>query len=155
MKRVLVPLVACLLFSEASAQEAAYVGRGPQDMPSLCAGLPFYDRVDAYYPRHARNRNAPGHAQIDCAFDDAGHVSTCTVLSEDPADEGFGGAALIMACAFSVSMRNGHALLSTRHLIPETTPVYERDGQRRIRVTVNFVLWHRTPGSITRNPGPF
>ena len=65
MKRVLVPLLICLLLGEANAEEAAYVGRGPQDMGEICAGLPFYDRVYAYYPVHASNIHAPGRA-VNC-----------------------------------------------------------------------------------------
>jgi len=139
MKRVLVPLLICLLLGEANAEEAAYVGRGPQDMGEICAGLPFYDRVDAYYPVHASNNHAPGRAVIDCAFDASGHVSACEIISEDPSNRGFGGAALMMACSFSVSTRGGRQVLSSRHLVPETpAPIYASHGQTRARLAIRF-----------------
>jgi hypothetical protein len=139
MKRVLIPLLACLLLGEANGEEAAYAGRGPQDMAQVCDGVPFYDRVDAYYPLHASNNNAPGRAVIDCAFDDSGYVSACEILSEDPTDRGFGGAALMMACAFSISTHHGRPVLRSRNLFPDTsTPVYAPNGQTRIRLAIRF-----------------
>jgi hypothetical protein len=149
MKRVLASLLASLLIGEARADDTAYAGRGRQDMASLCAGMPFYDQVDAYYPLHASNHRAPGRAVIDCGFDDDGHVSECEVISEDPVDRGFGGAALMIACSFSISRRQGHAILRSRNLFPETSgPLYAPHGQMRARLAVRFFVPSERHGSL-------
>jgi protein TonB len=55
-----------------------------------------------YYPDRANRMNVGGHATISCTVTATGGLSGCEVVSEDPADYGFGDAALKLAHLFKM-----------------------------------------------------
>lgn len=54
----------------------------------------------SYYPVRAQRLGLDGHAVIDCKVAADEHLSDCAVVSEEPADFGFGDAALKLAPLF-------------------------------------------------------
>ena len=68
------------------------------------------------YPTAAKQRNVAGNVVLRCIAGADGFVSQCSVLSEAPANQGFGNAALEM----TAYMRMNPA---TEHGVPVPSPV--------------------------------
>jgi protein TonB len=66
---------------------------------------PTADQVGRYYPSRALATNTAGLATLQCHVAANGSVGACAVLSETPADFGFGSAALKLARFFRMSPR--------------------------------------------------
>lgn len=64
---------------------------------------PGGDEMARFYPDRAVRMETEGKATISCEVTDAGAVSACRVVSESPADMGFGAAALKLAKYFKMS----------------------------------------------------
>lgn len=84
-----------------------------------------------YYPPHASINHISGHAVVDCALDARGKASQCQVVEEAPAGEDFGRASLILVC---------RSIVAPAAISSGSTQIYERDGVRRVRETVNFLV---------------
>jgi protein TonB len=63
---------------------------------------PDADDMANYYPDRAQRMNQSGRASISCTVTATGGLSGCSVVSEDPADFGFGEAALKLAHLFKM-----------------------------------------------------
>ena len=66
---------------------------------------PTADQVGRYYPSRALNMNKSGVAVMQCRVAANGTVGGCNVVSETPADYGFGAAALKLAQFFRMNPR--------------------------------------------------
>ncbi len=64
--------------------------------------LPSADDMARYYPESAQRRGLSGSATLNCVVAVNGTVRDCSVLSETPADEGFGNAALKVSRFFKM-----------------------------------------------------
>jgi protein TonB len=58
--------------------------------------------VARFYPERAQRLEVEGRATISCSVTAKGTVTDCSVVSEEPADAGFGDAALKMARLFKM-----------------------------------------------------
>ena len=56
----------------------------------------------AYFPDRASRMNQNGKATISCTVTASGGLTGCSIVSEDPSDYGFGGAALKLAHLFKM-----------------------------------------------------
>ena len=63
---------------------------------------PSGDDVARYYPERAQRLEKSGSVTIQCTVTAKGTVAGCSVQSEDPADYGFGDAALKLARFFKM-----------------------------------------------------
>jgi len=61
---------------------------------------PNADDMSSYYPDRAQRMGQNGRAAITCTVTATGSLTGCSVVSEDPADFGFGQAALKLAHLF-------------------------------------------------------
>ena len=68
--------------------------------------------IASVYPLHARAAKISGHVQIKCTVSAMGAAENCQVISENPAGEQFGTAALRASQAFRFRPR-------TRNCVPE------------------------------------
>jgi protein TonB len=77
------------------------------------------------YPERAQRMNVNGHAELDCVVTVQGAVANCQVVSESPADQQFGAAAMKLTRYFKMR--------------PQT-----RDGQpvggAHVRIPIGFVV---------------
>jgi protein TonB len=64
--------------------------------------LPSADDMARYYPESAQRRGLSGSATLNCVVAVNGTVRDCSVISETPADEGFGNAALKVSRFFKM-----------------------------------------------------
>ena len=70
-------------------------------VPGLAPG-PDADDLARYYPDRASRMNQGGSARMTCEVTVSGTLTGCSIVSEDPADFGFGSAALQMAHLFKM-----------------------------------------------------
>jgi protein TonB len=63
---------------------------------------PNADDLARYYPERAQRTETAGRATISCTVTAKGTLSNCSVVSEDPADMGFGDAAMKMSKLFKM-----------------------------------------------------
>jgi protein TonB len=61
------------------------------------ARRPTDDDIRQYYPDRATRTETSGSATLSCTVRANGTLEDCTIVSETPADYGFGGAALKLA----------------------------------------------------------
>ena len=55
-----------------------------------------------YFPTRAQNLSKPGRATLSCRVTATGTLTGCSVVSEDPADFGFGQAAMRLSKLFKM-----------------------------------------------------
>ena len=63
----------------------------------IWTGAPSRAQVAAAYPAALKAAKAPGQAQLDCGVDQAGRTTDCSAVSEIPAGQGVGRAAVLLA----------------------------------------------------------
>jgi protein TonB len=63
---------------------------------------PSAEDLERYYPERAQRMNVEGRASISCTVDARGTLQSCSVTSEEPADQGFGDAAMRMSKLFKM-----------------------------------------------------
>jgi TonB family protein len=61
---------------------------------------PSADDMARFYPERASRMGISGVAMLRCVITTLGRLSACAVLSEDPAGQGFGAAALQLVAKF-------------------------------------------------------
>jgi len=101
-----------LILAVVLAQAAAAPPAGPT-LPVVTqpdwVRKPNGEDVARYYPQGAQMKGLAGRATIECQVVAAGALSSCRVLEESPADEGFGEAALKLGPLFKMrpATKNG------------------------------------------------
>ena len=75
--------------------------------PHVLTGVQFdrqpnADDLAQYYPERAQRLEKTGSATIKCIVNSRGALTSCSVLSEDPADYQFGDAALKLSHIFKL-----------------------------------------------------
>ena len=66
---------------------------------------PTGDQMERVYPRRAAEAGTPGAVSLRCAVTVTGALTGCSVISETPAGEGFGSAALKLSRHFRMNPR--------------------------------------------------
>ena len=81
---------------------------------------PSADQFAQYYPERAQRLEMAGRATIVCTVTAAGTLQGCSVTSEDPADYGFGDAAIKMSRFFKMkpATRDGVPVEGLKVTIP-------------------------------------
>ena len=81
--------------------------------------------MNRYYPDRASRMEVEGRATLSCTVNARGTLEGCSILSEDPADMGFGDAAQKMSRLFKMR--------------PQTKDGQPVDGGT-VRIPIRFVL---------------
>lgn len=124
-------------FKMPQAMRASDYGDGPMFQSlsnvSWVAG-PSYDQVVAAYPQRARDAGAGGRATLNCRFDDAGRVSSCETLVEEPRGMGFAAASKALSAHFvgPLSLSDGRSTRGVWTMISFTFAPEMLDAQRRL-----------------------
>jgi TonB family protein len=81
---------------------------------------PSYADVAAAYPKRAREAHLGGRATLACKFTNAGRLTDCQVIAEEPKAQGFGAAAQALARKFRAYPKtsDGRGLLGADVQIP-------------------------------------
>jgi TonB family protein len=120
---------------------------------------PTIDDLMAVYPRKAAQQGASGKATIKCVVSIDGLLRSCTVISESPQGEGFGGAALALSSTFLMKpeMRNGAPVDGAVITIPinfqtesgvptgPSTGSHIDDSNSRNVTILRAPVWDKTP----------
>jgi len=70
------------------------------EQPVAWKSAPDADLLQSVYPQEALDRSVEGSVRLDCRVTSTGKTRDCAILSESPADYGFGQAALSLADSF-------------------------------------------------------
>jgi protein TonB len=89
------------------------------------ARRPTGEEVARYFPDRASRMGVNGRATISCSVTSRGALQNCSVVSEDPSDQGFGDAAIKMSKLFKM-----------RPMSKDGAPT---DGGQ-VRIPISFVL---------------
>ena len=78
------------------------------------------DDMSSYYPAAAMRVRQDGQARIACTVTPDGHLTDCSVVSEDPPAFGFGDAALKLAHLFIMKTQtaDGHSTAGSHIVVP-------------------------------------
>lgn len=79
---------------------------GAMDHPQW-RSTPTPEDIDRAYPAAARKAHVSGRVLLSCQGDEAGVISGCTVIREDPEGHGFGDAALTLTPKFHLWPKRG------------------------------------------------
>jgi protein TonB len=81
---------------------------------------PSGDQVDSVYPDRAQRMEVSGRAELSCTVTEKGTVANCSVVSEDPADQQFGAAAMKLTRYFKMrpQTRDGQPVGGAKINIP-------------------------------------
>ena len=92
------------------------------DYPVSWKSKPDADLLQSVYPPEALERSVDGAVRLDCRVTATGKTSNCTILSETPAEYGFGQAALSIADSleFYPTKHDGAAVETAHVRIPVT-----------------------------------
>jgi protein TonB len=63
---------------------------------------PSGEDINRYYPDRASRMGVDGKATISCTVNSRGLLENCSIVSEDPGDQGFGDAAIKMSKLFKM-----------------------------------------------------
>ncbi|HEX7886545.1 MAG TPA: energy transducer TonB, partial [Phenylobacterium sp.] len=63
---------------------------------------PTGDDINRYYPDRASRMEVEGRATLSCQVNARGTLESCSIVSEDPGDMGFGDAAMKMSKLFKM-----------------------------------------------------
>ncbi|HJS79128.1 MAG TPA: energy transducer TonB [Vitreimonas sp.] len=96
------------------------------DMQRYCNRYDVRNR-SRYYPNEALRNRVSGQVVLDCVLNDDDTTRSCQVVSEEPQHRGFATASLVMVCRWPVTEARLRQM-----------QVYERDGERRYRRTVEW-----------------
>ncbi|MDE2357331.1 MAG: energy transducer TonB, partial [Alphaproteobacteria bacterium] len=81
---------------------------------------PSGDEVNQYYPDRAQRMNVQGRAELECIVTVKGTLTGCTIISESPADQQFGAAAMKLTRFFKMrpQTRDGQPVGGAHVIIP-------------------------------------
>ena len=128
-----------------------------QTSPPSWARTPDAARLLDAYPAKALQAGAGGQAVLDCVLQLDGKVRDCKVKREEPADLGFGAAALALASEFELKpgLRDGQPIADARLSIPvrfSPPPVISKPKWVRLPTGDELVaLW--PPAALARGIG--
>jgi protein TonB len=101
---------------------------GPAAAGATWVSQPSHAEFMRAYPTQANWNATPGRAVLQCAFTAAGRLSECTVVSETPAGQRFGVAALKLARYFRAVAKPAGASLEGKPItLPITFEVHAND----------------------------
>lgn len=99
---------------------------------------PNPDELRAAWPKDALTKGVSGRAVMDCEVEPQGTLERCKVISEEPAGQGFGTSALLLAPSFEMkpAKRDGKPIRSTVRI-----PInFKTDGPARRGTETMLVL---------------
>lgn len=107
------------LAAAAPAVAAADPGRIDPKMMRWQA-FPNGQQFAAAYPKNAIDHRIQGMAIVDCEITASGRLTDCNVLGQEPADRGFGEAALQLTVYFKAraTTKDGKATAGRRVTVP-------------------------------------